>query len=288
MDNAELLQNYEKRLGSKGKTKNLYLRYAKDFLNYADGNFDRETIEKFLSRLKVKGTHRKYSDGSVNFVFRIIRTLFSRNNIEWPYNRGESPQIRESKVNAPALHPNLIGNLIVAVKDQGAPDMRAFLALSTVYGLRREEMAELTQDDVNLRDKTIHVSTAKHGRERTHMIPGDILPYLRGYDFNQAITVNNLFVLWYRIESLVGLRHTDQVGWHSIRRTLNTLLLRQLPEATVYGFLRWKQATSSHMPFRYSAVKFVGEEGETTEVVGEALDVDTEVFKVHPFLEYWR
>jgi len=174
------------------------------------------------------------------------------------------------------------------VKSGGEADEAAFVALSTTYGLRRIEMVNLEQRDIRIRDGTIHIATAKHGRERTHLIPPEIIPCLERYDFNQQISEFGLFVMWHRIEYKIGLNHTNQVGWHSIRRTLNTLLLRRLPEATVMSFLRWKQRTSSHMPFRYSAIRFVGEEGVTTEVVGEALDVDNEVFQVHPFIEYWR
>lgn len=292
MDNKQLLENYSKGLASSGKTRTLYIRIVSDFLKYADGDFSRETINKYQEHLRKK---HQYSDGSINLFFRTIRTMFSRNKailekagFEWPYRRGESPGIREDSIQAPALHPNTIGRLVGAVKENGGSDEKVFLALSTTYGLRRVEMVGLTESDVRLKDKTIHIATAKHGRERTHLIPDEIIPCLREYDFSRQMSEFGLFTLWYRIENKIKLSHTDQVGWHSIRRSLNTLLLRRLPESTVMSFLRWKQRTSSHMPFRYSAIKFVGEEGETTEVVGEALDVDNEVFKVHPFLEYWR
>ncbi len=284
MTNAEILGNYSKRLGSTGKTRSLYLRYAGDFLNYAGGNFDRETIDKYIVRLQ----RHKYSDGSVNLIFRIVRTLFGRNDLEWPYGRGESPQIREDRIKAPALDPDIIGEQIQAVKKNGEPDEKAFLAISTTYGTRRIEMVEFTAEDVNIRDRAIHISTAKHGRERTHTIPEEIVPYLEQYDFDKKRSDSELLTLWYRIEYEIELDHTDQVGWHSIRRTLNTLLLDHLPEVTVMSFMRWKQRTSSHMPYRYSAQRFVGREGMSTRVVGEARDVDSKVFEVHPFLEYWR
>jgi len=284
MNNTELLENYSKRLGSTGKTRTLYLRYAGDFLEYADGNLNRETVDKYLSRLK----RQKYSDGSINFVFRVVRTLFSRNGIDWPFGRGESPQIREDRVQAPALDPDVIGEMIKKVKEEGEPDEKAFLAISTMYGTRRIEMVELSTKDVNIRDRIIHIATVKHGRERTHMIPEGIVPYLEGYSFNEGTSEFDLFTLWYRIEYRIGLEHIDQVGWHSVRRTINTLLLDNLPEVTVMSFMRWKQRTSSHMPYRYSAQRFVGREGTTTKVVGEAKDVDSKVFAVHPFLEYWK
>jgi len=292
MNNSEMLENYAKNLGSAGKTRNLYLRYAKEFLDYADGNLDRETIEKYLRHLRYTP---KSSDGSVNLIFRIIRTLFKRNEallrenyFEWPFRRGEAPLIREDKINAPALDPNIIGEMIEAVKKNGEPDEKAFLAISTTYGTRRIEMVQLTQADVKLKGKTIHIATVKHGRERTHLIPGVIVPYLKEYNFDIGISEFSLFTLWYRLEYRIGLEHTDQVGWHSIRRTLDTLLADHLLPNTIRMFMRWKKGTSSDMVFRYSALKFVGREGTTTKVIGEAKDVDTKVFEVHPFLKYWE
>jgi len=284
MDNAELLEVYSKGLSSSGKTRTHYLKYAQDFLKYAEGKIDKETIEGYLKHLS--GVH-KYNDGTINFIFRVIRTMFSRNNIDWPYNRGDSPSIRESSITAPALHPELIKKMIRTVKDTGEPDEKAFLALSTTYGLRRVEMIGLKDIDIRLKDKTIHIATAKHGRERTHIIPEAILPYLKQYTFSNAMSEFALLGVWYRIEYRVGLKHTHRVGWHSIRRTLNTMLGKVVSQDSRKGFMRWKQRTSSDMGFRYSAQTFIGEEGETTEVVGEALTVDQEVFAVHPFLDAW-
>lgn len=285
MSSTQLLAQYSRMLSSTGKTRTLYLHFAGDFLDYADGDFSKETINKYLEHLRRK---HKYSDGSINFAFRVIRTLFSRNNLEWPYRRGESPSIREGKVQAPALHPNTIIRMIQAVKEKGEPDEKAFFALSTTYGLRRTEMLRLSQLDVRIKDRSIHIATANQGQERYHLIPEEIIPYLKQRNFDNNITEFALLVLWYRIEHRIGLKHIDRVGWESVKRTLNTLLLRQLPALIVMSFLRWKQRTSPFMPYRYSAVKFVGEEGESIKGVGEALDVDNEVFKAHPFIEYWR
>jgi integrase len=293
MNKTKLLNTYAKNLSSSGKTRNLYLRFVRDFLDECDSDFDRQAIESHMDSLRKKG----YSDGTINLRFRAIRTMANRNKIEWPFQRGDAPQIREDTIQAPALHPNTILHLIEAVKSGGdeterdpteRATERAFLALSTTYGLRKIEMSHLEARDVNIIDRTIHIMTAKHGRERTHLIPEAILPYLEEHDFSQTMSEFKLFCLWHRIEARIAMKHIERVNWHSIRRTLDTLLLRQLPETDVMSFMRWKQRTSSHMPFRYSAIKFVGEEGETTEVIGEALDVDSRVFAVHPFIEHWR
>ena len=100
----------------------------------------------------------------------------------------------------------------------------------------------------------------------------------------------SLFGIWYRIEAHIGMKHIDQVGFHSIRRTVNTLLAKKLPEVTVKSFLRHKQRTASDMTFRYSAVTFVGEGEDEVEVIGGSLQADQDVFAdgVHPFIDYWR
>jgi len=291
MDKDELLEQYQKGLGSEGKTRRLYLRYAQDFLDYGDASFERETVLKFLDRLKRK----KYSDGTLNFVFRVIRTLYNRNSdalrkegIDWPFRRGETPQIRENKIVAPALDPDVIVEMIEKMLTVGLPEEKAFLALSTTFGLRREEMIELEPSDISIKDRSIHIKTLKHGRERTHLIPPQIVPALEGYSFDNHLSEFALLGIWYRIEWKINFPHQDQVGWHSIRRTLNTLLMDQLPENTVMSFLRWKQRTSSHMPYRYSAQTFIGRDTTATRVIGEAKDVDGKVFQVHPFIKYWR
>ncbi len=297
ISNAELLSRYEKRLGSKGSTRNHYLRYVNDFLEFKEeieGDLDRETILGFMNHLKHA---HAYSEGSINLVFRIIRTLFKRSElllyqegIEWPFAHGEAPTISEDAIVAPALHPKTIIRMIKAVREYGDLAEMAFLALSSTYGLRRVEMIGLTNKDVRIKDRTIHIATAKHGRERTHVIPEEIIPFLRGYNFDQKISEFFLFTLWYRFEYRIKLQHTPQVGFHSIRRTVNTLLARKLPDITVKSFLRHKQKTSADMTYRYSAITFVGEEEDTKEVVGGALLADTDVFAegVHPFVEYWR
>ena len=284
-DNSELLARYESGLGSISKTRKLYVRFIRDFLEYAEGDLSREKIMQYMSHLK---TTHKYSDGTVNLIFRAIRTMYSRNGIPWLFRHGDSPRIREGNVKVPALHPNKIIQMIEAVKQGDLANEKAFLALSTTYGLRKGEMAELIQKDIRLKDKTIHIATLKHGRERTHIIPPEILPYLKGYNFDTKVTDASLFILWYLLEYRIGLKHIPRVGFHSIRRTINTLLGKKLSDSTVKSFMRHKQRTSQDMTYRYSAVTFVGEEEESVEVVGDALDVDNEVFRVHPFLEFWR
>lgn len=289
MTTEEMLSKYERALSGEGKTRTLYLKYAKDFLEASGGVFTREAINSYIEKLR----KAKYSDGTVNFAFRVIRTLYKRNAIElekqgyeWPFRRGETPQIREDRVVAPALHPDIITEMIESTRRTGLPAEKFYLALSTTYGPRRQELINITSDDINLKDRILHIDTIKHGRARAHAIPEEIGVALEGYDF-EPVSEFELTNIWYRIEYRIGLKHTDQVGWHSVRRTLNTLLMDELPENVVMSFMRWKTGTSSNMTLRYTAQKFVGRDTTETRLTGDARDIDSKVFAVHPFIKYW-
>lgn len=288
IDAKGYLETYSKQLASQGSNRIQLLRYASDFLDYleaSEGDISRENVQRYLDRLKKK---HGYSDSTMNLVFRALKRVFETNGVQWPFRRGDSPRINEDDVNAPALDPDVIIELIKAAKSRKDNRIKAFMAISTTYGTRRTEMLELTQKDVNLKDAVLHIGTLKHGRDRMHLIPQPIIPYLEAYNFDERVSSFSLLMDWYRLENAIGMQRIEGVGWHSVRRTLNTLLMKELPEATVMSFLRWKQRTSSHMPYRYSAQRFVGKDGIQVQVVGNALDVDTAVFQVHPFLEAWQ
>jgi len=279
------LSNYERNLSSKGRLRNFYIKVARNFLEFSDGRRDKEAVLEFLESFRRRG----YRENSLRTIFAIVRALYKRNDWDWPFARAEGPSPSEEEIEAPALDPSVIVEMIQAAKKNIlSPLEAAYLALSTTYGLRRVEMMELKSQDINLKDRTIHIMTAKHGRERTHLIPEQIIPYLSKYSFKDHLSEYKMFILFIAIEYKIGLEHIPRVGWHSIRRTLNTLLLDQLPQNIVMSFLRWKQRTSSFMPYRYSAIRFVGRGGIATKVVGEFKEVDQKVFSVHPFLSSWR
>ena len=292
MDKDILLQRYEKGLTSSGKTRGLYLRYAREFLDFSDGKFDRETILRYLHHLKRK---HKYSDGTVNFIFRLIHTLYNRNSVEliregtkWPFGRGETPRIRQNKVVALELDPDVIIEMIETVKAKGEADEKAFLALSTTYGLRRQEMTGLRAEDVAMDNRTIRIATGKQREQRTHTVPSDIVPALSEYHFSTSISEFGLLSAWYRIECRIGLPHVDQVGWLSIRRTLYRLLRDRVPGYVLDSFMRWKRQSPFQASLPNRAQRVVGRGAIRPARINGPRDIDERVFSVHPFLKYWN
>jgi integrase len=285
MNKAELLSKYEINLAG-SKNKNHYLSYARDFLDYAE-QLDRENVDHYIAKLKKK----KRRPGTLNFVFRVIKRLFTVNDIPWPYLRGQAPQISERDEDRPALSLDLIKRMIEAART-GKLDTTetCFLALSTIYGLRREEMMDIEEKDIDLKSNTIFISTIKQGRQRYHLIPGEIKEHISNHDFSDKFSPTGMSQVFWRIVNKSGLDalQSERLGWHSIRRAvLSGLIDNGLNLFAAKAFLRWKTTTGEMaMPARYYSNVTIGLQGRT--VISEEAKGDREIFeKYHPLLKFW-
>lgn len=286
MNKTELLEKYASNLAG-SKNRNHYLSYAGDFLDHADG-LNKESVVKYAERLR----RRKRSAGTINFAFRVVRRLFVVNGIEWPFLRGEAPPIGQRDEYKPALDPELIKIMIDKAKSgKLATDEAAFLALSTTYGLRREEMLDLKPEDVDLINNMIFIATIKHGRQRYHLVPQEIKKYLEAHDFSARYSLTGMGQVFWRIVNNSGLEQLKEhrLGWHAIRRTvLSVLHTAGLDPFSVHQYLRWKGGAEGDlaMDVRYHATSFIGLQG--TRVVALEAEGDKDIFAKHPLLAMWR
>jgi integrase len=280
----KFLKKYSDNL-ERSDNRNHYLRYARHFLDNAEG-LDRASIDKYIEKLQ-----KKYSPGTVNFAFRVIRRLFAVNELPWEYRQGEAPAIGQRDEYRPQLSPNVIELMIMAAKSGKLfPDEQCFVALSTVFGLRREELANLRPADLNLRSGAIYVATVKSGRQRYHLIPQEIEQYLAAHNFGDRYAVATLSQMFKRIlaKSGAGALRDRRLGWHSIRRALlDSLVDAGVNVLAARAFLRWKAAEGDMaMPSRYYGNVVV--DLATTGPVLEEAKGDEEIFEKHPFLPFWR
>lgn len=288
VDKDSLLEKYADNLSNSDKQAH-YLSYARAFLDQADG-LNRASVDQFIDTLRKQG----WKPGTVNFAFRVVRRLFIVNGIPWDYRRGEAPQIAERDEYRPQLATDIIQTMIESAKSGKLyPVESCFLSLSTTYGLRREELAILGPEDVNLANgdnAAIYVSTVKFGRQRYHLIPPEIYPYVAQHDFSRAYglsTVSQIFTKTL-VKSGLGALKSQRLGWHSVRRAvLDGLVNNGVNIMAARAFLRWKSAAGDlAMPTRYYGNVVIGLDG--VKPVLEEAKGDEEIFEKHPFLEFWR
>ena len=286
MDKEIILGKYAANLSNSGN-KNHYLAYARDFLQHAD-NLDRAAVDRYLQLLR----RQKRKPGTINFAFRVIRRLFTVNGLPWEYRRGEAPPIGQRDEYRPQLSTDIIRVMIgAAISGKLHEDESCFLACSTVYGLRREEMVDLEPEDVDLANSAIYVSTVKHGRQRYHLVPEEIKPYLAGHDFSKRYSLSGMTQLFWRVVNNSGLGglKPQRLGWHSIRRSvLDGLIDNGINPFAARSFLRWKGVISTEMamPVRYYGNVVVNLNGSIP-LLEEAAG-DEEIFQKHAFLPMWR
>lgn len=284
MDKAKLLARYERNL-SNSNNKAHYLRMAKQFLDNCRGP-GRRSIEAYIASLR-----ERYKPGTVNLHFRVIRRLYAVNGMEWEFTRGEAPVIKELDEYRPQLGLDIIEQMICRAKTGKLyPSQQTFIALSTIYGLRREEMANIRAKDVNLRKSSIYIATVKSGRERYHLIPPEIKPIIAAHDFDQVYPLGTLSVMFKRIIVMSGYRELRRVrlGWHTVRRSLLTGLVDAgVNVLAAKAFLRWRGGEGdTAMPARYYGNVVIT--SQDSEPVLQTAKGDEAIFEKHPFLSFWR
>jgi integrase len=287
----EIIQTYTAHFSNNDDKDQLrkYVSVVRDFLKHSE-TLSSEAVTRYLEHLRTEG----YAPGTIRWRYKIIRRLYQLTGSPWTFTRSDSPKVRSTDVRRLAFPVETVAKLIDAVKRNRIPILPSYyLALSTVYGLRREDICGIRPEHINLPGQTVFVTTSKHGRERFHRIPEPILPYVEHalpYLADNAPTPSTLTTTLYRIERAAGVEHIRDTGWHSIRRALNYYLLEAgVPRDSVRKFMRWSM-DAGDMVETYDDVTIV-RSGATLiqeQVVQSAKEDDDKIFPYHPFLPYWR
>ena len=264
----DILKQLEDELyASSRQTKAVMIYHARKYLEFADGDdpFTRTTVLRYMKHL----FDQKYAPNTIRTAGNSIHRLFATAEVKFPLGKKWLPDV--TNVDRPSSSEGEIRQMIMT---RLAPVESAFLALSTTYGLRREELRRIRKEDIDYEGGTIFIRTCKHGDPRTHILAKQIVPVLKKHSFTKEYDPNTLSQIWHSIEQESGLKHKYSSGWHSIRRYLDTTLLEKAGLENTLVFLRWKTQTSSYMPFHY--------------IEKQSQKVDEEVFKVHPVLPIWE
>lgn len=247
-----------------------YPRLASHFIDFIGVKqvYDKADAMRFLNHIINSGLSKNYASWSGY----VLKQFYESLGLTFPLQAGDLPKPSEDEIVAPVFSADYVHSLIKIVKSKGTPQMKAYLALSTTYGFRRQELADISSKSIN--DSVIKVPTVKGKVLREHLVPDDIAPYLAGYKFKPVHpqTIINVFL---RMQELAKLKHGDREGFHSIRRSLVTELLNAgVPIHITYSFMGWKLSTRLGIIGIYARPS--------------PLEVDKVVMSKHPFISMWR
>ena len=276
---AEIGQALEDYMDSRKATKSTKEKYRRAFRKVSIMlDFSPDSIRAFLASLRREGQER-----SMRFYYFFMKSLVK--NVlggEWKLGRTDIPPEPE-ELNRPILKAEQINDMIMKLKKRAeryplGTDLTRF-AISTVYGARRIELAELDKDSINLEEKVLRIRTRKHGEFRTHILADEIIPYLRPERL-RPVSVGRMSTIFNTMAKFCRMKLALGYGWHSIRRRLATYFDDcRVSEKDIFTFMRWRRRKT--ILDRY--IVRTPLETETTRA-----QVDMEMFKIHPFLPIWR
>jgi len=227
--------------------------------------YNRDDVIRYLCYLREQG----YRQSSIDVMVRPLKLLAQIKG--WTFPRLAMPKVRDGDVRRPMFSNDEVCQMIRRGKEVLSAREVAYLALSTTYGLRREELSGLGRID-----SKVTVDTVKGGPVTTHVVPGEIKPYLRGYE---STGVRYMSFVFRRIMKKLDINLTkENYGWHAIRRGLATeLLYRDVSLINVVRFMRWSDGT---VKSEFGMLAIYGKRNQE--------EVDRSVFRVHPFLPIWN
>jgi len=270
MNKKKILERIESRLSAKGCTKdtiNTYFNISSQFLDTVKNDPPKlDDLDNFLASLRKKNYKPNYLRFNYYIISRIYKTM------GWEELDGP-PKLDEETVSRKMFSEKEIESLIKGVRKAGTKQEKAFLATSTIWGLRRSEITRIRPEDIE--DSTIEIHTRKGGLIRKHTIPNEIKPYISDYDWKDEMSLSRATILFDIILYRAGfdLHEYNGYSWHAIRRRCVTSLAeRGIPELKIHHFFRWKSGKS----MVYTYARFSDKE------------VENEIYKNHPFIGLWK
>ncbi len=211
-----------------------------------------------------------FSENSIKTHLRPIKLLAQIQG--WDFPKMTFRKIRAEEITRTIFTKDQVVSLIQMGRKLLEPNELSWLALSTTYGLRREELGK--PDAPEMADGHILIHTVKGGPITTHLVPPEIAPFLENYKPYTADYMSHRFL---RILDKTGIKVGAGYGWHSIRRALATeLLLSEASALNISRFMRWSD-TALKQEFGMLAIYAQKDQAR----------IDNQIFRIHPFLPYW-
>jgi len=260
-----------------------YISAAELFLEWLGE--EREATPSDFRRYFMYRREQGISERTLRKDFFTLKKLALSNDWEWPFTADDTPS-PEGEPNAPALAPGDIEKLIKARAEYIKSEC-FFLAISTTWFCRREELARVKKRDYDAVSILIH--TAKHGRPVRHLIPDSLKEVFEAYRPKQH-TPTGISKMFNRMCQKAEVSTERGTGFHSIRRTGTTLLGFLLPRnnldpAMLADYMGWSK-TSMGIAFRGAPMAGLYHHPEV--LFNDPFGLDKVVYPLHPFLHFWE
>lgn len=257
---------------NKKETVSVYLSEINHFLRFIKNKEtpDEWDLRRFFDYLEKKGFSRSYQ----RTAWYALKKYFQAKGLKWPLDKADYPKLDRSAIKKPTLSTQQIAKMIQATRAYGQPEEKVFLALGSIYAIRKAEFCSLTEKNIDRTAHTLYIQTKKRGESRHHLIPRAIQPYVYPWNFSKEFSSSGVHKMFDAILAKAGIEKTTGLNTHALRRGVFTALCStDLPVMRVYSFGKWKKRELG-MLAEYDNPDF--------------READQLVFSKHPFLHLWR
>ena len=287
LENLRLML-FAPRLKAPGTIKT-YMETAERFVKEIGGE---KPTDNDLRRYFIKRRQDSISERTLRKEFFHLKKLCQANDWKWPFMRDDTPFVK-GKAATIALDIPVIEKLIAA-RDKYTPLECFYLAVSTTWGNRREEMSNLdksviTEEKIEMpaAPMTIYIETAKHGDPVTHLIPPELRQIFHTYTPKKH-EPEHMTAIFQDICAKAGVERKYGWGWHAIRRSLVTCLAVLLPKnnldpALIADYMGWAKSALGSL---YGAA-MVSQYRRPEILDSDPYGLDKIIYSIHPFLPLW-
>jgi len=260
-----------------------YLLTGRQFLTWKGD--DLPATPSDFRRYFIYRREHEIAERTLTKEFFHLKKLALSNGWEWPFTADDTP-FSEEEANAPALMPDVI-EILVRAQHLYRKSERFFLAVSTTWGCRREELSRIKKRDYD--SESILIRTAKKGRRVRHLIPDVLKPLFEAYRPKEH-TPRALSFTFHRICDKAGVKVERGTSFHSNRRTLRTLLEwglaeQRLPLSLVADYQGWSKKTKGMV---YGGAPMLGVYAHPEVLSSDPFATDRLIYPIHPFLPFWE
>jgi len=265
-----------------------YMLTAKKFLDNlpAGRSPTREDFQDYFTSRREAGI----SERTLQKEFYHLQKLAQANGWDgkdaaWNFTKDDVP-LPKGRPHAPPLTRAEL-ELLVSKHKLFSKSEQFYLAMSITFSCRREELSRIRKRDYN--NETILIRRAHKNEDQIHLIPDAIKPVMEHFsphDHNQA-TFNYMFQ---RICAKAGIEHKKGLGWHGVRRTMDTEIEDALVAKGIHPML-WSifQGWSSEKGgSRYAGSPMAGRYYHPEIKSDDPYYIDRVVYSVNPFLKTWQ
>jgi hypothetical protein len=227
---------------------------------------------------------KNISESTLRKEYFEIKKLADANHWPWPFVKEETP-VSKTKAFA-SSHSIEDIEKIIAAREGFTKAERFFLACSTTWGCRREELSRIIKRDYNTETITLHI--AKRNVDVEHLIPDVLKPVFAAYHPDR-LTTTALSFAYHRICEKAGVPHPTGWGWHSFRpivkETLEeALAVNRLKVSWAAIYLAWSPQSTGQI---YGHSPMDGIHEHSNEATQDPWRHERLIIDVHPFIKCW-